>query len=102
MKLIILEALEEAAECLRTLAHPMRLRMIEMLLAKEITVGELARACGIAPHMASEHLNKMKDRGLLKSQRRGRCIYYSVARPGLKGIMKCVDSHFGQQKEVWP
>ncbi|MGA1525980.1 MAG: transcriptional regulator, partial [Planctomycetota bacterium] len=39
------EALEGAAECLRTLAHPHRLRMVQMLLQAEFTVGELAAAC---------------------------------------------------------
>lgn len=88
-------AMAEAAECLRTLAHPHRLRMIQMLLRAEYTVGELAEACGIQSHMASEHLGKMKDRGLLDCERRGRSMYYRVAEQGLAGIMKCVESRFG-------
>ncbi len=93
--LIPLEAMSEAAMCLRTLAHPHRLRMVQMLLAEEFTVGELAEACGIAPHVASEHLGRMRDRGLLESERRGRCIYYSIAEDGLSGIMGCVEKRFG-------
>ena len=91
-----LEALAQAAECLRTLAHPHRLRMIQMLLAGRYTVGQLAEACGILPHVASEHLRLMKDRGLLRSQRDGRKIYYEVAEPGLSGIMHCVEGRFGR------
>jgi len=93
--LIHLNSLAEAAECLRTLAHPHRLRMVQMLLDKEYTVGELAEACAIQSHMASEHLRMMKDRGLLASRRDGRCTYYRVAEPGLQGIMKCVEGRFG-------
>ena len=96
MNLIELERLEHAAECLRTLAHPHRLRMLEMLLAGEYTVGELAEACEIPSHMASEHLGKMKDRGLLHCERRGRKIYYRVAESGLAGIMACIRSRYGQ------
>ena len=94
-KLIDLEALGHAAECLRTLAHPHRLRMVQMLLREEHTVGGLAEACAIQSHMASEHLRKMKDRGLLSSRRDGRCTYYTVAEQGLSGIMHCVESRFG-------
>jgi DNA-binding transcriptional ArsR family regulator len=99
LKRIKLDALEEAAECLRTVAHPMRLRMLEMLLAHEVTVGELAIVCDIPPHMASEHLSKMKDRGLLESKRKGRCIYYSVVSSEVKGIMKSVSTHFAHRME---
>jgi DNA-binding transcriptional ArsR family regulator len=91
-----MEALAEAAECLRTLAHPHRLRMIHLLLAGEYTVGEWAEACEIPSHMASEHLGLMKDRGLLRAERRGRCMYYQIAEPGLAGIMACVESRFAR------
>lgn len=94
-RLTPLEALGQAAECLKTLAHPHRLRMIQMLLRGEYTVGELAEACGIPSHMASEHLGLMRDRGLLTSERRGRSIYYGVAEEGLAGIMACVEKRFG-------
>jgi DNA-binding transcriptional ArsR family regulator len=90
-----LGAMTDAAECLRTLAHPHRLRMVQMLLRDEYTVGELADACGIQSHMASEHLGRMKDRGLLEVERRGRNVYYRVAEEGLAGIMKCVEKRFG-------
>lgn len=94
-QLLELEALEQAAECLRTLAHPHRLRIVQMLLQGEYTVGELAEACGIASHMASEHLRLMKHCGLLTSERDGRKTYYSVAEPHLESIMGCIESRFG-------
>ena len=97
LKLLSLEALEQAAECLRTVAHPHRLRMIQMLLHDDYTVGELAKACGIAPHMASEHLRLMKDRGLLTNQREGRRIFYAVAEPHLASLMACIEGRFAEK-----
>ena len=94
-ELLALDSLGLAAECLRTLAHPHRLRMIEMLLDGEHPVAELAQACGIAPHVASGHLGKMRDRGLLGSERRGREVYYQIAEPGLASIMGCIEKRFG-------
>jgi len=96
LKLLELSKLEQAAECLKTLAHPHRLRMIQMLLRGRYTVGELAEACEIPSHMASEHLRLMQRCQLLNSQRDGRCIYYSVAEPHLANIMKCIETRFGQ------
>jgi DNA-binding transcriptional ArsR family regulator len=93
-----MEALAEAAECLRTLAHPARLRMVQLLLQGDHTVGELAKACDLPNHMASEHLGLMRDRGLLHSERQGRYIYYRVAEEGLTGIMRCIEHRFGAER----
>ena len=94
-KLLDLESLEMAAECLKTIAHPHRLRMIQMLLSGDYTVGELAEACEIPSHMASEHLRLMKRCGLLQADRDGRKTYYSVAEPHLCHLMNCIEGRFG-------
>ncbi len=94
-RLIDLEALADAAECLKTIAHPHRLRMIQMLLHGRYTVGALAEACEIPSHMASEHLKLMQRMGFLASEKDGRFVYYSVAEPHLASIMSCVEARFG-------
>lgn len=92
-------ALEQASECLRTLAHPHRLRMVQMLLRGRYTVGELAAACGIASHMASEHLRLLQRCGLFQSERNGRRAYYRVAEPHLADLMACLESRFGAGRQ---
>jgi ArsR family transcriptional regulator, zinc-responsive transcriptional repressor len=94
-RLTPLEAMEQAAECLKTLAHPHRLRMVQMLLRGRYTVGELAEACGIPSHMASEHLRLMQRCGLLGSEKDGRKTYYQVAEPHLASLMGCIEGRFG-------
>lgn len=89
-----MEALGEAAECLRTLAHPVRLRMVQQLLHGRFTVGELAVDCGIPDNVASENLRLMQRCGFLASERDGRRVYYKVAEPHLKNIMACVEARF--------
>jgi ArsR family transcriptional regulator, zinc-responsive transcriptional repressor len=93
-KLTDLESLGQAAECLKTLAHPHRLRIVQMLLAGRYTVGELAEACDIPSHMASEHLRLMQRCGLLNSEKDGRRNYYGIAEPHLGNIMACVEARF--------
>ncbi len=95
LRLTELEALEQAAECLRILAHPHRLRMVQMLLQGEYTVSELAEACELPSAMASEHLRLMQRCGFLSSEKEGRKVYYQVAEPHLKNILKCVEDRFG-------
>ncbi|MBX3440031.1 MAG: helix-turn-helix transcriptional regulator [Planctomycetaceae bacterium] len=89
-----LEALGQAAECLRVLAHPHRLRMVQMLLAGDYSVGELADACELPTAMASEHLRLMQRCGFLTSEKDGRKVYYRVAEPHLKNIMQCIEERF--------
>ena len=95
-KLTSLKALGEAAECLRTLAHPHRLRMVQMLLGGRYTVGELAEACEIPSNMASEHLRLLQRSGFLKPEKEGRFVYYAIAEPHLANIMSCVEARFGE------
>jgi len=89
-----MEALSQAAECLKTLAHPARLRMVQLLLGGRYTVGELAEDCGIPDNVASEHLRLMQRCGFLASQREGRKVYYEVVEPHLADIMSCIESRF--------
>ena len=100
LKLTELEALGEAAECLRTLAHPHRLRMVQMLLQGDFSVGELAEACGLPSAMASEHLRLMQRCGFLTSEKNGRQVFYRVAEPHLKQIMGCIEQRFGVAAEA--
>src|SRR6516165_8912132 len=92
-----LDALEQAAECLKTLAHPHRLRMVQMLLRGRYTVGELAEACCIPSHMASEHLRLMQRCGFLSGQKEGRKAYYQIAEPHLANIMTCIEARFDRK-----
>lgn len=98
-KLTSLRALAQAAECLKTLAHPHRLRIVQMLLQGRYTVGELAEACGIPSHMASEHLRLMQRCGFLTSEKEGRSAYYQIAESHLASIMTCIEARFGGKSE---
>lgn len=97
LPLTSLEALGHAAECLKTLAHPHRLRMVQMLLRGRYTVGELADACQIQSHMASEHLRLMQRCGFLSSEKEGRKAFYQIIEPHLASIMACVEAKFDCQ-----
>lgn len=93
-RLLSSAALQQAAECLKVLAHPHRLRMLQMLLESEYTVGELAEACEIASPVASEHLRLLQRCGFLDFRKEGRFVYYRVIEPHLAQLMACVEGRF--------
>ena len=83
-------ALSEAAECLRVMAHPTRLRMVEVLLQGDRPVHAMARLCGLSPAQACGHLRLLKGHGLLDSHRKGRTVYYRIASRQLPGLIACI------------
>jgi DNA-binding transcriptional ArsR family regulator len=100
-----MQALAEAAECLRTLGHAVRIRMLQLLLHGRFSVGELAEDCGVPDNVASEHLRLMQRCGLFTSEREGRKVYYQVAEPHLESLMACIESRFlsdGKRKPLLP
>ena len=96
LKLTQLDALAEAAECLKALAHPHRLRMVQMLLQGQFTVTELAEACELPTAMASDHLRLMQRCGFLTSSKDGRKVYYQVSEPHLAELLGCIERRFGK------
>ncbi|HMP02129.1 MAG TPA: metalloregulator ArsR/SmtB family transcription factor [Gemmatales bacterium] len=97
--LLDVEALNQAAECLKALAHPHRLRIVQLLLRDRYTVGELAEACGIQSHLASEHLRLMQRCGFLTNRREGRKAYYEIAEPHLANMLACIEARFGPKAD---
>lgn len=92
--LIGLDRLTRAAECLKILAHPHRLRIVEMLLTAQYTVGELAEKCDIPSNIASGHLRLMQRCGFLAPERDGRKVYYTITEPCLGKFFACIRERF--------
>lgn len=90
MNLLEEELLAAAAECLKVMAHPVRLRIVDILMQGRLSVGEIAELCNLPPHQTSEHLRLLKGHGLLDSDRDGRTVYYRIVAPRLSGLLKCI------------
>ena len=69
------------ADFFRTLGHPARVRILELLRDGELTVGTLQAELGIDSSGASQHLAAMRRQGLLESRREGTSVYYRVRDP---------------------
>lgn len=89
---------QEAAECLKALAHPIRLEILNLIRYESLTVGELAIKCEIKSNHASEHLRLLKRCGFIKPSREGKKVYYKISEPHLLEILSCIESKFAHQK----
>jgi ArsR family transcriptional regulator, zinc-responsive transcriptional repressor len=87
------ELLNRAAEALRVLAHPHRLRICELLLHGQVSVNDLAADLRIPANAVSQHLGIMKAHGLLGSTRDGKTVYYAVVDPRPAWILGCIRRH---------
>ena len=95
LDLLSLETLSTAAACLKTMAHPVRLRMVDILMQGDFTVREIATLCGIREHQACGHLRLMQSCGLLTSERRGQTVHYRIASSQLPSLLDCVRRNCG-------
>jgi ArsR family transcriptional regulator len=66
------------ADFLRTLAHPLRLQVVEFLKNGEKNVSSIIRALGIPQSSLSRHLTVLREAGVLKSRQEGTIIYYDI------------------------
>lgn len=67
-----------AADSLRLLADPTRIKLLWALLHGEESVACLAELVGAAPTAVSQHLAKLRLAGLVEGRREGTYIYYSA------------------------
>lgn len=73
---------KECAEKLAALAAPERLKILRFLRDGPHNVGEIARMLDTEPVNVSHHLTVLKMAGLIRGEKRGRFIYYSLV-PGI-------------------
>jgi DNA-binding transcriptional ArsR family regulator len=99
LDLLPTDVLDSAAECLRVLSHPVRLRMVDILMQGEFPVGRIAELCDVQPNQASEHLRLLKGHGLLVSERRVRSVLYSISDPRLPGLLNCIRKCCGLNRQ---
>ena len=85
--------LEKAAFILKTIAHPIRLGIVEMLgKTDRLSVNEISEGLNIEQSLTSHHLNNMKLKGVLGSERSGKNVYYYLMIRELLKVIECVEN----------
>lgn len=82
------EAADAAADLLKTLSNPARLRLLCALLPGERSVGELEEALGASQSYVSGQLARMRAEGLVSAERDGRVMRYRLADPRIRPVIE--------------
>jgi len=72
---------EVKAELFKALAHPARIRALEVLVEGECSVGELQPLVGIESSHLSQQLGVLRRAGLVTTRKQGATVYYAIKDP---------------------
>ena len=84
--------LERAAYVLKSVAHPMRISIIDLLEQRErLTVTELQGVLQVEQSLLSHHLTNMRDKGVVDTKREGKNVYYFLTDSTITNIIDCIN-----------
>lgn len=82
--------LKRAAEIIKLLGHPERLKIVEVLESGEHTVGELCRLCGLEQAICSQHLGRLRAMRVVAARKQGLHVNYRLVEPKVPMILECI------------
>ena len=86
------EKLEKVAFILKTIAHPLRISIIGLLVSREnLCVNDISELLGSEQSLTSHHLSNMKLSGILGSVREGKNIYYYLKMQEVVTVINCMN-----------
>lgn len=85
------------AELFKTLGHPLRIRMLELLRTGEVSVRDLLRELDVEPSTASQQLGVLRAGGIVDSRRADGTVYYRLRDPLVAELLDVGRRVFGKQ-----
>ncbi len=90
------EIMKKATKGISYIAHPLRLRILEFLdVNGASSVSAITKAMNEEQVIVSQSLKKLRDAGLVKTERRGLFIYYKIFEEYPASIFTCIRKLFG-------
>jgi ArsR family transcriptional regulator len=81
---------EGKAEMLKAIAHPVRLCIIKGLMDKKCNVSHMQECLELPQSTVSQHLGILRTKGILKGERNGLEITYSVINEDVKKVINAL------------
>jgi ArsR family transcriptional regulator len=75
------------AEFFKTLGHPARIRVLELLAERERAVGEMLPEVGVEATNLSQHLAVLRRAGLVTFRKEGSTVFYSLTSPQVAELL---------------
>ena len=82
------------AEFFKALAHPLRIRILELLLEGERSVQELQGSLNIDQPIVSQQLAILRAKNIVEARKHGTAIRYAVRDPALGGLLRAARKIF--------
>jgi DNA-binding transcriptional ArsR family regulator len=79
------------AELLKAVAHPLRLRIVAILVDGDANVTELAQRLGATQPIVSQQLRILRSHGLVAADRRDGFATYRLVERNLEGLVACME-----------
>ena len=76
------------AEFFKTLGHPARIRVLELLSEREHAVAEMLPEVGIEPAHLSQQLAVLRRANLVVTRKEGSTMYYSLVSPQIAELLR--------------
>jgi ArsR family transcriptional regulator len=83
------------AEVLKAVAHPLRLRIVAILVEGQANVSQLAERLGAEQAIVSQQLRILRHNGLVAADREGGFATYRLVERRLEGLVHCME-HCGR------
>ncbi|MHC3469851.1 ArsR/SmtB family transcription factor [Streptomyces sp. 7R007] len=80
------------AEFFKTLGHPARIRVLELLSEREHAVAEMLPEVGIEPAHLSQQLAVLRRANLVVTRKEGSTVYYSLTTPQVAELLRVARS----------
>lgn len=94
------DAATELSEIFQQLGDPRRVRVVWSCLERPVSAGDVARRLGLSESLASHHLRLLSAARLLRSERRGKQMFYAAASERISAMLtdlaRHVDEHDGE------
>ena len=88
MKLHSKELISGLSEFYKTLGDPTRVRILDVLLNKPLCVNELSEILNISQSAISHQLKNLRKSNLVKSEKNGKNVIYSISDDHVKIIIE--------------
>jgi DNA-binding transcriptional ArsR family regulator len=75
------------AEFFKTLGHPARIRILELLAVRDHSVGELQPEVGLEASHLSQQLGILRRAGIVVGRKQGNSVIYSLASPDVAELL---------------
>jgi ArsR family transcriptional regulator len=72
------DQIEIAARALKSISHPLRLKILCVIGAEEVCVQDIVDAVGTSQSNISQHLAILRDKGVLMTRKDANRVYYRV------------------------